>query len=140
LAALAAACNARGALLSVENARQPWSALRHILGRARERLGRGSGALGLCYDPCNLLNAADRPDPGAETARLRADEIVLFHLKQARAGSLLSVLGPGEIDWPAQWAALRRMGYAGPRLFEIPAGREIWERLEQSRRYLDDIG
>jgi sugar phosphate isomerase/epimerase len=140
LAALAAACAARGAILSVENARQPWGALRRLLDRARDRLGTACGALRLCYDPCNLLAAADRPDPRVETARLRADEIMLFHLKQAEAGSPLPVVGPGAIDWPAQWAALQQIDYTGPRLFEIPPGPDIWERLDESRRFLKEIG
>jgi sugar phosphate isomerase/epimerase len=139
LAVLAATCAERGATLSVENARQPWEALRRIFLRARERLGSGAGALSLCYDPCNLLSAADRPDARVETARLRADEIALFHLKQSHSGTPLPVVGHGEVDWPAQWGALQQMGYTGPRLFEIPAGPEIWERLERSREYLCEL-
>jgi sugar phosphate isomerase/epimerase len=136
LAALATACAEQSALLSVENSRQPWAALREILTRARERLGPRSAALGLCYDPCNLLSAADRPDPQTETGRLSADGIALFHFKQTRSGEPYPEVGPGDIDWPAQLAALRSIGYEGSRLFEIPAGPDIWERLERSREYL----
>jgi sugar phosphate isomerase/epimerase len=139
LTALATACAAQGAILSVENARQPWAAFRRIFDRARGQLGTDAGALGLCYDPCNLLGAADRPDPQGVTARLCADDVALFHFKQSDAGALLPVVGPGEVDWPGQLAALRAIGYTGPQLFEIPPGPEIWERLEQSRRYLDSI-
>lgn len=136
---LAGAAAAAGALLSVENARQPWSALRAILGKARTQLGAQSGSLGLCYDPCNLLSAADRPDPQAETGRLRADEIALFHYKQSHNDAAAPDVGPGDVDWPAQRDALRRIGYTGPRLFEIPAGDDIWERLERSREYLAEL-
>jgi sugar phosphate isomerase/epimerase len=139
LVALAEAAAEVGAVLSVENARQPWAALRAILNRGRARLGARAGALGLCYDPCNLLSAADRPDPRAETGRLRAEEIALFHYKQTRGDVAAPDVGPGDIDWPAQRDALRRMGYAGPRLFEIPAGPDIWERLERSREYLEEL-
>lgn len=134
LAALARACIDGGATLSVENARQPWIVLRRILASARERLGDDADALRLCYDPCNLLAASDRPNPEAESLLLRADEIALFHLKQSQDGALLPEVGPGEIDWPAQRAALQKIGYTGPCLFEIPPGPEIWERLERSRR------
>jgi sugar phosphate isomerase/epimerase len=133
LAALAMACADRGAILSVENARQPWEALRRILTRARGELGDRAGALGLCYDPCNLLSAADRPDPATETPRLSAAEIALFHLKQTRSGTPLPDLATGDIDWPRQLAALEQIGYTGPRLFEIPPGPEIWDALERSR-------
>jgi sugar phosphate isomerase/epimerase len=137
LTALASTCADRGAILSVENARQPWRTLQRILGSARRQLAARSGALGLCYDPCNLLSAADRPDAAVETARLRADEIALFHLKQSRSGVLLPEVEPGDIDWPGQMAALRQIGYAGPRLFEIPPDPDIWNRLERSRRYVE---
>jgi sugar phosphate isomerase/epimerase len=139
LVALAEAAAAAGAILSVENSRQPWAALCAILVRARTRLGAEAGSLGLCYDPCNLLNAADRPDPRAETGRLRAEEIALFHYKQSRNGAAAPDVGPGDIDWPAQRDALRRIGYDGPRLFEIPAGLDIWDRLERSRDYLEEL-
>jgi sugar phosphate isomerase/epimerase len=102
-------------------------------------LGPRGGALGLCYDPCNLLNAADRPDPQAETGRRRAEEIALFHYKQSREDAAAPDVGPGDIDWPAQRDALRRIGYTGPRLFEIPAGPDIWDRLERSRHYLEEL-
>ena len=38
-----------------------------------------------------------------------------------------------------QVEALRRMAYQGPRLFEIPPGPDIWERLERSRDYLNQL-
>jgi sugar phosphate isomerase/epimerase len=139
LAGLASTCADRGAVLSVENARQPWAALRRIVARARQALGSSASALGFCYDPCNLLSAADRPDPQRETAHLRADEIALFHLKQSRSGTLLPAVEPGEIDWPAQLTALRRIGYVGPRLFEIAPGPDVWEQLARSRRYAGEI-
>src|SRR5205085_686098 len=44
LASLAAACAARGAILSVENARQPWALLRRAFLAARERLGERAPA------------------------------------------------------------------------------------------------
>jgi sugar phosphate isomerase/epimerase len=140
IAGLAARCREEGALLSIENARQPWGVLRRIFEGARERIGADRDELRLCYDPCNLLNAADRPDPAAVTAGLRAHEIALFHLKQAKSGEESPEVGPGEIDWPGQWGALQHMGYAGPRLFEIPPGGDIWERLERSRRFLVGLG
>jgi len=61
------------------------------------------------------------------------------HFKQSEAGVLLPEVGPGEIDWPGQLAALRAIGYTGRRLFEIPPGAPIWARLERSRRYLESI-
>jgi sugar phosphate isomerase/epimerase len=139
LAELAAECARADAWLSVENARQAWSSLRHVLDRARARLGDQAGALGLCYDPCNLLSAADHPDPQTATSQLRAEEIALFHYKQNRDGTPHPEVGPGEIDWAAQLAALKRIGYTGACLFEIPPGSDIWERLDRSRRYLEGL-
>jgi sugar phosphate isomerase/epimerase len=139
LAALASACRGHGAILSVENGRQPWEALRRIFSGARERLAAGANALLLCYDPSNLHHAADRPDPQEVTAQLRGEEIGLLHFKQSQSGAQLPVIGPGEIDWAEQLAVLRRKAYAGPQLFEIPAGPDIWERLDQSRRYVSEL-
>src|SRR5207244_188409 len=82
-----------------------------------------------CYDPSNLHHAADRPDLQEVTAQLRGEEIGLLHFKQSRSGEQLPAIGPGEIDWLGQLQALRRKGYAGPQLFEIPAGPDIRERL-----------
>jgi sugar phosphate isomerase/epimerase len=139
LAALAAACGEAGARLSVENARQPWAVLRSALMAARARLGSRAGTLGLCYDPCNILSASDRPDPQAVTNSLRTEEILLFHFKQSRAGAAHPEVASGDVDWPAQLEALQLIGYTGPRLCEIPAGPDIWDRLERSRQYLEGI-
>jgi len=39
----------------------------------------------------------------------------------------------------AQLAALQQIAYRGPRLFEIPPGPDIWDRLERSRDTLNEL-
>src|SRR5262249_21180438 len=50
LSELASVCGARGGILSVENARQPWALLHRIFEQARALLGPRASALQLCYD------------------------------------------------------------------------------------------
>ena len=54
-------------------------------------------------------------------------------------GEAAPEVGPGDVDWPAQLAALKEIKYTGARLFEIPAGPDIWDRLERSRKYLEGV-
>jgi len=75
-------------------------------------------AAGLIWDPCNVLYV-----PGAEPVDLAAaclvlaPQIVHVHVKDARrrpgATPEGTPLGEGDVNWPAQFRALRASGYAG---------------------------
>ena len=107
--------------------------------RARTLLGDRRGQLRLCYDPCNLLFAADAPDLNEATAALAADELSMLHGKQRRSGSVLVDVGEGDVNWSAQFALLAQAGYDGPVLLEVAPHKEVWANLERSRRYLDGL-
>lgn len=127
-------------VLSLENSRQDWGLFRRVFEAVRERAGPESGRLKLCYDPCNLLTSGDGADPADVTAALSSDEISLLHFKQRREGGVLPLVDEGEIDWPAQIAALKDIRYVGPGLFEVAPGAELWTNLDRSREFLARAG
>jgi sugar phosphate isomerase/epimerase len=139
LAELGWACVARKGLLSVENARQPWNALREVFALARERMREAATQLKFCYDPCNLLNAPDKPNPQEVTQQMLSANLAMFHFKQSKDGQMLLTVTDGDVDWNAQIAALQRKGYRGPALFEIPPHKDVWKNLQESRDYINGM-
>jgi sugar phosphate isomerase/epimerase len=139
IADLAAAVDAAGGVLSLENARQDWRRFIAIVRAARERLGSQAVALKLCFDACNLLAAADHPDPAEAVRALTPRMTAMIHFKQARSGTTLPLVADGDVDWRAQLAHWRTVGYDGPALFEIAPHAEIWPHLLQSRRYVEAV-
>jgi len=126
-------------LLSLEHARQPWEQFRRILtagNRGREPAQR----IGLCYDPCNLLLASDRPDPQSATRSLASERVTMVHFKQSGAGHVLGDLRRGALDWEALAGALAGLGDCGPGLFEIAPGTDIWDALDRSVEYAVAVG
>ena len=129
-----------GGWLSLEHSRQPWASFTQVMGEARCILGSRSHHLRLCYDPVNLLFAADRPDPSQVVGSLDVSGLSMVHLKQFQAGEVQTSIEDGEIDWKAQIAGLKRHGYRGPALFEVRSDERIWGNLERSRVYLESLG
>jgi sugar phosphate isomerase/epimerase len=127
-------------VLSVENGPQRWELFREVFEAARDESGPDAHRLMLCYDPCNLLMNADRRDPAAVTASLSAADVSMLHVKQRKDGVVLPELRAGDLNWAAQVAALREIGYAGPALFEIAPSTAIWEALDASGREFEAVG
>ncbi|MEO1999797.1 MAG: TIM barrel protein [Planctomycetaceae bacterium] len=126
-------------LLSLEHARQPWEQFRRIL--AATHRGRDPAQrIGLCYDPCNLLLATDRPDPHHVTASLGSERVTMVHFKQSRLGRVLEDLGPGELDWKYLAEQLLRLGDCGPGLFEFAPHPQVWDALDRSIEYAVGVG
>ncbi|MEX2287561.1 MAG: sugar phosphate isomerase/epimerase [Planctomycetaceae bacterium] len=123
-------------VLSVENARQSWSAFRSVFQSARRQLGAEGARLKLCYDPVNLLLSGEAIDPVAVTASLSPDEISMVHFKQRCDGRISPAVCDGDVDWRAQLAALRKIGYRGLYLFEVASHKNLWEFLTGSHEYL----
>jgi sugar phosphate isomerase/epimerase len=127
----------RGVRLALENSRQPLRALRAVIRRAALRLPEHAPSPLLCWDPHNQISQTFLPEDPVETARtLPVEELFEIHFKQGGPGALEREVGDGPLDWRALLAALRARGYRGPALFEIPAGEDIWERLERSTDYI----
>jgi len=133
-----------GGMLSIEHARESWDWFSDVFTRAREAAGADGRWLKICFDPCNLLMAPERPDPAVVTAGLDSDAVSMVHIKQRRDGQPWPAVAEGEVDWAGVTAAMGRMGrgagFAGPLLFEVAPSRDLWEFLEGSRVYLGRLG
>jgi len=137
IAALAQGLAQQGVALALENSKHPLGTLRAVLERAAAQLPAGVPAPRLCWDPHNQISQRLAPEDPVQTARdLSVPELFEFHFKQGRHSDLQPVVGDGEIDWQGILSILRQRGYRGPALFEIPAGPDIWERLERSTAYV----
>lgn len=74
--------------------------------------------LGVVWDPCNVIYLDDVGDPVHDEYPKIADRVIHVHIKDAKregkkaAPECLEV-GTGEIDFPAQFAALKERGYDG---------------------------
>ncbi len=74
--------------------------------------------LGVVWDPCNVLFLDAAPDPVREDFAAVADRTIHVHVKDAqrdgrKAASTCVELGSGEVDFPAQFSALKQQGYRG---------------------------
>jgi sugar phosphate isomerase/epimerase len=127
----------QGVRLALENSRQPLISLRAVIRRAAFALPEDAPIPQICWDPHNQIAQRFLEEDPVETARLVAvEEWFEFHFKQSKDRALLPDVGNGEIDWRLILAALHAKGYRGPALFELPAGPDIWERLERSTAYI----
>jgi len=127
----------RGVALALENSRQPLLSLRAVVRRAAFGLPDDIPIPQICWDPHNQIAQTFLDEDPLDTAQtIGVEELFEFHFKQSRGGELQGDVGDGEIDWPAILAALHDRGYCGPALFELPAGPDIWERLDRSHGYI----
>jgi len=126
-------------LLSLEHARQSWGQFQRILDIANQSRDP-MHHIGLCFDPCNLLMASDRPDPLQVTQGLVSERLTMVHFKQSRAGRVLEDLGPGDLHWDQLAGVLLPRGDCGPGLFEIAPSAGIWDALDRSIEYAVGVG
>jgi sugar phosphate isomerase/epimerase len=136
IVALATALRADGAILSVENSRQPWPLLAAAIDAARAELGAGGESLRVCFDPCNFAATGDTTDPASVYEALTPEQVGMLHFKQRRAGRLDVTVGEGEVDWPrlVPMIVARRLFRQG--LFEMASDPGLWEHLADSSAYL----
>lgn len=140
VAALAARLNASGVGLALENSKQPVERLVALIGAALQSEPYDIPSPRICWDPHNQISQTLAVEDPLHTATtLDIDTLFEFHFKQAIDGVLQGDVGEGDIDWNALVNILRRRGYHGPALFEIPAGPDIWDRLERSTRYIQSL-
>ncbi|MCY4483556.1 MAG: TIM barrel protein [Spirochaetaceae bacterium] len=136
IASLAAALREDGAILSVENSRQPWPLLAAAIDAARAELGANGESLRVCFDPCNFAAMGDRTDPASVYETLTPEQVGMLHFKQRRAGTLDVTVAEGAVDWPrlVPLIVARRLFRQG--LFEMASDPRLWDHLEHSSAYL----
>lgn len=123
--------------LSIEHSLQSWKPFHAVFQETRVLLGRDSDRLKLCYDPCNLLMSPDQPNLEDVTRSLTAAELSMVHIKQRDADRVLDDVRDGRVDWTAQFAVLRQIGFRDPFLFEVNSSVELWECLQRSVEYVN---
>src|SRR4051812_7250563 len=74
--------------------------------------------LGVVWDPCNVIYLDNVGDPVHDEYPKVADRVIHVHIKDAKREGTKAApecleIGTGEIDFPAQFAALRERGYDG---------------------------
>ena len=124
------------ALLSVENAWQPWPLLAAAIAAARQELGTAAGRLRICFDPCNFASIKEPTDAAAVLASLSPEQVGMLHFKQRSAGRLDPVVGAGEVDWPRLIPVIVGRRLFGQALFEMAGHERLWHNLERSSAYL----
>mgnify|MGYP002849894443 CR=1 FL=1 len=133
-----------GGQLSIEHARESWAWFIEVFSRAHDDAGVDRDRLKICFDPCNLLVAPDRPDPAEVTAGLDPELVSMIHIKQRRDGQPWPAVAEGEVDWESVIPAINAMhagrGFDGPLLFEVAPSRDVWDFLSGSRVYLQRLG
>lgn len=139
IARLTAALADDDALLSVENARQPWPLLAASVAAAHTALGAASGRLRICVDPCNFAVTGELAGAAAALASLAPEEVGMLHFKQCRNGQLQPVVAAGDVDWPrlVPLIVARRLLRQG--LFETASHPRLWPNLQQSSAYLRSL-
>jgi sugar phosphate isomerase/epimerase len=111
-------------------------------------------ALGVVWDPCNVIYLDDVPDPVAEEFPKVADRVVHVHVKDAKRNGTKAAkecveVGTGDIDFPGQFQALKARGYHGwitlethwrgatvldPHVQHLPAGYSFSANAEPASR------
>jgi L-ribulose-5-phosphate 3-epimerase len=78
-----------------------------------------SPAVGIVWDPCNVLFMPGAGKPVQDDFPLVADRTIHFHVKDAKRSEKGKLpehcieVGTGELDFPAQLAALKKAGFKG---------------------------
>lgn len=112
-----------------------------------------SPQLGVVWDPCNVLYLDGSNDPVRDDFPLIASRLMQVHIKDARrdgtqAAQTCVEIGNGQIDFPAQFEALKTLGYSGwvtlethwrdvsldPALQHLPAGHAFSANAEPASR------
>lgn len=100
----------------------------------------GRDNVGVNFDPANML-LYDMDDPIAALEAL-APHVRQVHLKDARrpaepgAWGEEVVVGTGEVDWPAFFAVLERIGFVGPLVVEREAGEDRVADMRAALRHI----
>ena len=127
----------QGVILSIENVGQTIAAMTMLVRMVRNRLHRDAGRfLGICPDPANQLPRFPNSDPVAEIESTPTDFLKIVHFKQIRGGKPHPTIDAGDVDCLRQMRVLKKIGYAGAIVMEIPPHERVMENLSASFAYL----
>lgn len=127
----------QGVNLSIENVGQTIAGLTLLVRMVRDRLPRNVGMfLGICPDPANQLLRYPNSDPVTEIESTPLDVLKMVHFKQTRSGKPYPTIAAGDVDCLGQMRVLRKIGYQGAIVMEIPPHEGVMENLSASLTYL----
>jgi len=127
----------QGVVLSIENVGQTIAGMTMLVRMVRDRLPENAGRfLGICPDPANQLPRYPNSDPVAEIELTPPDFLKIVHFKQTRSGKPHPTIDAGDVDCLCQMRVLRKIGYQGAIVMEIPPHERVMENLSASFEYL----
>jgi sugar phosphate isomerase/epimerase len=127
----------QGVVLSIENVGQTIAGMTVLVRMVRARLSKTAGSfLGICPDPANQLPRFPNSDPVAEMALTPPDFLKIVHFKQTRGGKPHPTIDSGDVDCLRQMSMLKKIGYRGAIVMEIPPHERVMENLSASFAYL----
>lgn len=136
-AGLMRAASQKGVTLSIENVGQTIAGMTLLIRMVRERLPENAGRfLGICPDPANQLPRFPDSDPVAEIESTPLDFLKVVHFKQTRGGKPHPTIESGDVDCLRQMRVLRKIGYQGAIVLEIPPHQRVMENLSAGFDYL----
>jgi len=134
---LTLAASQQGVNLSIENVGQTIAGITLLVRTVRSRLPENAGRfLGICPDPANQLPRYPDSDPVAEIVSAPLDFLKIVHFKQNRSGKPHPTIDSGDVDCLRQMRVLRKAGYRGAIVMEIPPHEKAMENLSASFEYL----
>ena len=129
----------QGVILSIENVGQTIAAMTLLVRMVRNRLPGDEGRfLGICPDPANQLPRYPKSDPVAEIESTPPDFLKIVHFKQTRDGKPHPTIDSGDVDCIRQMRVLKKIGYRGAIVMEIPPHDSVMANLSASFKYLKE--
>jgi sugar phosphate isomerase/epimerase len=129
----------QGVVLSIENVGQTIAAMTLLVRMLRNRLPKNEGRfLGVCPDPANQLLRYPKSDPVAEIESTPPDFLKIVHFKQTRDGKPHPTIDSGDVDCLRQMHVLKKIGYRGAVVMELPPHDSVMENLSVSFAYLKE--
>lgn len=127
----------QGVTLSIENLGQTIAGMALLVRMVRDRLPEDMGrSLGICPDPANQLPRYPESDPVAEIEATPLGYLKIVHFKQTRNGKPHPTIDSGDVDCLRQMRVLRKIGYTGAIVIEIPPHDRALGNLSASFKYL----
>ena len=128
----------QGITFSIENSGQPIRSIALLITEIRSQLSDSEGQyLGICADAPNQLRGYPDSDPVGELEAMPLNAIKIVHFKQARGGEAIPTVDVGDADCVSMIRMLKKKGYDGPAIMEIPPHEQVFDNLTSSFAFLN---